>query len=502
MITEVLLPSFNKERKFILITWLCFIAVATFAIWHHELWRDEWQAWLIVKNSPDISSLFQKIRYEGHPSLWYVLLWLLQLVTDNAVSMKALHLLIAACIAFTWLRFAPFNKLLRVLFIFGYFPLFEFAVISRNYGIGLLLLFLFLAYFTYRRDNLILQSMLLALLMQTNLFASIIAATMSLAMMLSLYRNRKTKPLRPKRYLPALTVLLVGVGFCYLTVRPPADQFFGYLRQGIHWKDVKSLLPLFYQGMIPIPKPELHFWNTNMFLEMKGRFLLYFGLIVCIPLLFRQNLKILLIFIIGVTGIAALLYLKNLQFMRHIGNFYVLFVSCIWLLHSPVLSKTVLKNKSFLSSKFNSYIIGSIFTAHIVAAAISIVTDWKKPFSAAAAASKYIKENHLDTLPLTVESDFIGISITGYLDKQAYQLRTKKISDYVTWNTSRLTSVTEKEIITRAEDYARLQRKDVLMISSYKMPGIYPSIILLQSFTEAIQSDETYYLYKIHWKAP
>jgi len=43
-----------------------------FAIFHHEIWRDEAQVWCIVRNV-NLSEIFQITKIEGHPMLWYLL---------------------------------------------------------------------------------------------------------------------------------------------------------------------------------------------------------------------------------------------------------------------------------------------------------------------------------------------------------------------------------------------------------------------------------------------
>ena len=36
----------------------------------HVPWRDELQAWLLVRDSHGLAGLFANPHYEGHPSLW------------------------------------------------------------------------------------------------------------------------------------------------------------------------------------------------------------------------------------------------------------------------------------------------------------------------------------------------------------------------------------------------------------------------------------------------
>src|SRR5690242_13054728 len=41
----------------------------------HVMWRDELQAWMIARESHSLAELFYNARYEGHPALWFLLLY-------------------------------------------------------------------------------------------------------------------------------------------------------------------------------------------------------------------------------------------------------------------------------------------------------------------------------------------------------------------------------------------------------------------------------------------
>uniref|UniRef100_A0A7V1ZHB4 cysteine desulfurase n=1 Tax=Thermoanaerobaculum aquaticum TaxID=1312852 RepID=A0A7V1ZHB4_9BACT len=112
---------------------------------NHEPWRDEMQAWLLARDSASPLELWRNTRYEGHPLLWHLLLWLLSRWSQKPLTMQLAHAAIAVLTAGVFLAFAPFPRWLKVLWVFGYFPLFEYGVISRNYGLTVLFLFLALA---------------------------------------------------------------------------------------------------------------------------------------------------------------------------------------------------------------------------------------------------------------------------------------------------------------------------------------------------------------------
>ena len=112
---------------------------------HHEMWRDEMMAWLLARDAATPWQVFSLIKYEGHPGLWYLLIWPFAHLSWNPAWMQALHALIAGAAVFVLLRYAPFSWPLRVVLALGYFLAYEWAVIARNYAVSVLLLFLFCA---------------------------------------------------------------------------------------------------------------------------------------------------------------------------------------------------------------------------------------------------------------------------------------------------------------------------------------------------------------------
>jgi len=121
------------------------LALQLWLIVSHSPWRDELQAYLQVRDSPGLGGLFANLHYEGHPALWYLILGVLQAVIHSPAALKAAQVLVALSVtALVWLR-APFPPWLKLLILAGYFPLFEYGVIARNYGVGEVLVFAWLA---------------------------------------------------------------------------------------------------------------------------------------------------------------------------------------------------------------------------------------------------------------------------------------------------------------------------------------------------------------------
>ena len=85
-----------------------FLLAGGLLISRHVLWRDEAQAWLIARDSHSLRDLLTLVHYEGHPPLWYLLLFLVTRATQRPEAMQWLQLAMAAATLFMVVRFAPF----------------------------------------------------------------------------------------------------------------------------------------------------------------------------------------------------------------------------------------------------------------------------------------------------------------------------------------------------------------------------------------------------------
>jgi|AGTN01.1.fsa_nt_gi hypothetical protein len=163
------------QSLFVVSLVVLFFLFGLFGISNHEMWRDEIRAWMIARESSSIFQLFEILRYEGTPPLWHLSLFAITRVTDNPQVMQVFHLLIATCSIAIVARFAPFTQRQKVLFAFGYFPLFEYGIISRSYALGTLLLFAVCAMCKAPARKYLPILLMLALLAGTTVYGAIIA---------------------------------------------------------------------------------------------------------------------------------------------------------------------------------------------------------------------------------------------------------------------------------------------------------------------------------------
>src|SRR5665648_122223 len=171
----------KANKKTILVTigilalWL---AIVIFTETRHEFWRDEIRALTLARQAGSLFELFNLIRYEGHPILWYLFLFIGKSVFDSTLILPILSILIGFSAVTIFMFYAPLPFWFRFLFIFNAFPLYEYSVMARNYGISMLLLFISALIYKKRQNHPYLLALVLALLANTNVHAIIFSGLM------------------------------------------------------------------------------------------------------------------------------------------------------------------------------------------------------------------------------------------------------------------------------------------------------------------------------------
>ena len=126
------MKEYIKKNKFNLITIIIYSIITLVLISYHENWRDEAQSWLIARDL-NLIDLFKQLKYEGHPCLWYLILFPFAklgfpYITENLISWIIMNITV-------WiiLNKAPFDKWIKILFILSTPFIYLYPVISRSY---------------------------------------------------------------------------------------------------------------------------------------------------------------------------------------------------------------------------------------------------------------------------------------------------------------------------------------------------------------------------------
>jgi hypothetical protein len=84
-----------------------------FTVPWHEPWNDEAQAWLLSRDLSLPQLLLHNLRYESHPALWYLILWIPTHLHLPYFIFCWISAVIAAAGIYVLLRLSPFPFYLR-----------------------------------------------------------------------------------------------------------------------------------------------------------------------------------------------------------------------------------------------------------------------------------------------------------------------------------------------------------------------------------------------------
>ena len=407
-----------------------YIIVALAAMNYHEPWGDEIHSWNIAKGSGSFADLMSNIRYEGHPPVWYSILWIISKFTHNLAYVQIVHLIIAILTIFIIVFFSPVPLSTRILIPFGYYFVFEYAVISRNYAVGVLLAFCICAIIrkNFRYKN-VLYYLLLFLLTNTHLLAILLAAALHFYF---LVLQAEWKQKRSIIVLHALLGLLAALPSLYF-IFPPSDSQLNVQFWLNHW-DVHHLTafgqaPLF--AFLPIPA-WWHYqsWNTQFLIEAKSSL----SVLRPINLLIAATLPLLAVVVLIKNKKATLVFLINffLSFLiavavfpmtaeRYAGFIFIGFVVAYWLYCSETLVTPGVK------SLVNGFLI-----IQLLGSAFIIPKDIQHSFSNAYRVNELLKE--VPPGEQTVTDYWAMNTISAFTDNSFYCIDLQKQISFIQWN--------------------------------------------------------------------
>jgi len=465
----------------------------------HEPWADEIHAWEITRCSHSLGELFYITRYEGHPKLWFIMLYFLQKVTTSYVAMQYLHVFIAACAVFVFCFFSPFSTIKNILFCAGYFFSYEYSIISRNYTIEVLLLFWAAGIYTkYGDKRLWLLSLLFFLLYQTNVFAIIIGAPFWGYVLLNSLNKKNYKS-----FIGPSVIVLAGIIFSTITTLPPPDNFTAPWNTYFDVHNLAKVISTGYTAYIPIPRVSNKFWYYNLLDALPHHIIiedfLTLALLFLVTVLFRNNKKLLLLFYAGTIGEWLFFYFKYFGYIRHHGHLFLLFALCYWLYSSQSKIRQGTTMWYRMGKWVNKYAITTILISQVLASCVANIFDVFYPFSNSEPVAKYIKSQSLDKLPLLGDGDFSAAGIAGILHEDIYYMRPAKWGKYILpdQNWGPFIKFGQARLLTEANKIMTEKKSDVIVILSYPFKDTnLDNWKLLKTFGGSID-EEDYYVYKV-----
>ncbi|HEX2617416.1 MAG TPA: hypothetical protein VHL57_07725, partial [Flavobacteriales bacterium] len=199
----------RSQKQLAWCVWILYTLVVFIGIARGGMWLDEMQVWCLGRDHHSVSDLLYTLRNEGHPPLWFLMVYALTGFSASPMSMAVLHGLFALGTAWIVLFRAPWPMVWRIVAVFGYFFLFEYAIMARNYGPGVFFLFAALAAYQARRQGLVMLA-LMALAM-THYWGLVLAGAWAVAAIATRGTDRAER-------LRSVAVLVVAALALYLAL--------------------------------------------------------------------------------------------------------------------------------------------------------------------------------------------------------------------------------------------------------------------------------------------
>jgi len=222
------IASFNAKRLLSLVDLSVLMSLACIILYtvsKHEPWADEAQSWLIARDLPYSRMIFSELRYEGHPALWYTILWPLSHVFKLPYEFLGY---IGATFAIAGLAvlifLAPFPRLVRYLIASSFFLAYQYAAVARSYNLLPLLAFLAAYLFRQGLSRVVGFAIALALLIQVSVHGALIGVVMLAFYGLRVFPQWSQLPSHNRRgIVTGALIAAISLVVLVLVVYPPAD---------------------------------------------------------------------------------------------------------------------------------------------------------------------------------------------------------------------------------------------------------------------------------------
>jgi hypothetical protein len=474
-------------------------------MWHHTMFFDEVNAWAISAASPTLSKMFYYVHFEGHPWLWYFILWFPSRLTHDPVAMKWVEAVFGTAIILVVGLLSPFNLKQRALILSSYFLMWEYTVMCRMYSVMLLLVLLYVVRRVREPEGVVGCCALLGLAGNTDMTGVLLASALLVEYAYSSYFGvaKEQRGAVIRRWIPGLLVYAALIGLSVATLWPSQQiswQSSGHMgSQALDMHRIhRSIGDMIAAPWWPIsPKFPHHFWETSV----EGAKWLY----LLIPLVlfaywksFRRNRNLLLLMactlLFGI-GFADVVYEGR---VRHWGIAFVAFVVGLWL------QSAVRKNQPAEPSRWSVWTYG-LLGLSAVAGVVAIGSSWHRPFSRARETAKWIEGNVPPGTLITGAPDVNFASVGEEMQRPMYFLECQCFDTFKLFSKKR-ENFNEDQFPVRLNEALDRQGRQSLVFVTYRalLPEDYRrfaeahlDVAPMKEFSGADMVNENFFIYRI-----
>jgi hypothetical protein len=395
----------------------------------HVFWRDEVRALSLALAGNNVVEMLRAIHGEGHPAIWYLMLRGAHAIVPVREVLPVVAWLVAAAAMAVLVFRSPFRPWLLALILFSRFGLLEYAVIARNYGIAMLLLFMLAWLYPRWRDRGPAIGLVLALICNTYVPAALLSAAFLLFWLIELIGEEGLK-WGPKYRLFLLNSAIAALGalLAFVTVFPTVhDAAQNPLPDGIGIGLILESLAapaLAFGDMIPMVVPDSALVSS------------LFGLVMFAALLGLARRPAALLSTMAAMGALQLFFnIVYPSYYRHQALFLVYLIVMYWLV-------AVGRGGRWPSPRsedegLDSLRIGSLALVALLALQVmSCITLagfelTRYPFSRSRDLAELIEREHLTRAVILSNPDYMAEALPYYLPNPIYLMRERKYGHVV-----------------------------------------------------------------------
>ena len=494
-----------------------YLILSLIGVSFHVLWRDEMQGWLVAAESQNILELWVNNAPSGHPIVYPMLTYISSIIHKNPFSMQLMQWLLASTSVYMFLRWAPFTNLQKSLFAFGYFPFWEYCLISRHYVVIQLLSFLGVFLISQKKYSIIGMSFIVALLLNTHALAWSIAIGFCASLTIDLASQKpdqhKLSAFKSRAMNVISVIFVLFAGWLSLNSLFQTSRNIDSTSVDLSLKSILIALGKYLGGSILIIP------NSSSWLDLLVASFVSL-LFIIFTVFYIKNSRKALAFYLAST--ISLLCFNSAIYSgagsRHFGVYFIIFISSVWLYRSdtanspnkfPMQMQSGYTLKHNIKSYFSSFLVTILFI-HFVAGIHRVSLDLVYPYSAGKEVAEFIRNSKYTDWPLFGTRDVEVASVSGYLGTSIYYPELKKRGTYTEW-INRDPNLRREDSLTHIADYMKKHKDaDAILVILSKKSDLgddfrtgdlqHPegfTICFVKQFLRSYNKPERYYLYEV-----
>lgn len=493
-VLDVADPGDVRTRSIALIIWGAWTALLVVLLFTHEPWRDELQAWGLVRASDTPFDVILNLRHEGHPPTWYLVLWPVTLLTRSTIGVQLVAFVVGTSAAWITLRHMPVSLWLRAAVVFSYYPLYEMGTISRSYSLLWLLVVLTL-WLTNRRGT---PNWLIAGILAALAGTTVLAMPLAVALAVGVwggpwFASRARGPLNIV-WVGLFTVVPLAVAAVALPSGGGPTPDTSRLNPDTLWDSFASVLPVAY----PVVEVEEAFWGRFLMREWTtwGP-LLGAAIAVAVAWSVRRSRTALTVWVLSTLGFVVALALSGRGIQpRVVTPVFGAAIAAIWFAAGERLARPPAERRPV--PVLTAFGVTFVAAASLWASAWAVWVDTAVPFSGAQAAAEWIASEAGDddfVILCDIESALCS-SVSIRLDVPAYTSATGEPIEYVKWTKGWYRTPGASEIPEVARSLAARTGKQVFIVAPARgyplgcQNGLPPPPVVVTEYVVVCRADQ------------